>query len=147
VWWSHYWAQVSKEFAGEFWTVSEGARDQYGLNWIQGHPSAGGLSKSPNLINCGKNSGYQTLGLMHHFGVGRIVLVGFDMHPTNGRAHWHGDHPGKLSNTGPLRYPHWRNEMAPLAADLERAGVTVVNASRKTALKCFPRVTLEDALQ
>lgn len=147
MWWRHHFPEVSRTFRGELWSVSEGAREEFGTHWVYGHPRAGGLSTSPGSINCGKNSGYQSLGLMHLFGVARVTLVGFDMMDTGGRSHWHGDHPlGKLGNGGRDRFPSWRREMTAIAADLKKAGVVVVNASRQTALKCFPRLSLEEAL-
>lgn len=147
VWWRHYFPDVSRRFPGELWSVSEGAREEFGVRWVYGHPKAMGLSTAPGSINCGKNSGYQCLGLMHLFGVARVTLVGFDMMATDGRSHWHGDHPrGKLGNGGIKRFPAWRADMNAIAHDLKREGVIVVNASRRTALRCFPRVLLEDAL-
>lgn len=127
--------------------MSEGAREEFGTNWVYGHSRCGGLSLEPHTIHCGLNSGYQAIGLAFLFGARFITLLGYDMAHTGGRTHWHGDHPGKLNNAGGSRFPHWRSEMAPLATELERQGVRVINASRRTALKCFPRRPLEEALQ
>jgi hypothetical protein len=137
---------VAVSFRGERWTVSEGARDEFGLRWIFGTDNTG-ASPDPDRIHTGKNSGYQAIGLAHVFGAGRIVLLGFDMcNAADGRKHWHGNHPSGLSNGGHNRYDTWRRVMGTLADDLAARGVKVLNASRRTALKCFRRVTLETAL-
>lgn len=138
---------MATKFQGELWTVSEGARERFGLRWIYGH-DGGGLSPDPTYIHTGKNSGYQALGLAAVLGARRVVLLGYDfMTAQDGRRHWHGDHPKGLGNAPPSRYPSWARSMNQLAVDLKRAGVEVINASRRTALKCFPRVDLGDALR
>lgn len=128
--------------------MSAAARDKYGLHWIFGHSQCGGLSKEPHTLHCGKNSGFQAIGLAYLFGARVITLVGYDMANTDGRTHWHGDYPKgtKLGNPTGLRFQVWRTEMQPLANDLKKAGVAVTNASRRTALRCFPQSTLEEAL-
>lgn len=133
-------------FAGELWTISEAARERYGLRWIFGQ-EGGGLSPDPSYIHTGMNSGYQALHLAAVFGVQRVVLLGYDfMVGPGGRRHHHGDHPKGLGNAPPSRYPTWVRAMDVLARDLRRTGVEVVNASRRTALRCFPRRDLSEAL-
>lgn len=145
-WWVIHYPRIAREFLGELWTVSEGAREQFGIRWVMGRDQSG-LSTDPSMIHTGKNSGYQAIGLAHLFGCRRILLLGFDMAVgPDGRKHWHGDHPAGLGNGGYNRYNAWIRCMATLAQDLKRARVEVVNASRRTALKCFRRDTLENAL-
>lgn len=133
-------------FAGELWTIAEGASQRYGLRWIFGQEGSG-LSPDPSYIHTGMNSGYQALHLAAVFGVRRVVLLGYDFSTgAGGRRHWHGDHPKGLGNAPPTRYPAWARAMDELAQDLKRAGVEVINASRRTALRCFPRRDLSEAL-
>ena len=74
-----------------------------------------------------------------------MVLLGLDCSAApDGRAHWFGQHAATL-NTRQL-YDNWQARFKPLADDLARLGVPVLNASRRTALECFPRVALEAAL-
>lgn len=103
-----------------------------------------GLSKDPTYIHQGKNSGYQAISLAALFGATTIILLGFDFQRTSGKSHWHGDHPRGLGNGG--NFTSWISHMNQLAKDLARANVRVINCSRKTALKCFPQVPIEDAL-
>lgn len=105
-----------------------------------------GLSLDPHLIHFGANSGYQALNLALHFGARRVLLLGFDMQPTNGRLHWHPDHPTGLNNPDETRFALWNANFGTVRPDLEKAGVEVVNCSRETALTCFPRASIRDAL-
>lgn len=145
-WWRHHFQRVATEFAGELWTVSEVARDQYGLAWVFGTDNVG-LSPGPDYIHTGRNSGYQSIGLAHLFGAARVVLLGFDfMIGPAGERHWHGNHPKGLGNGGESRYRSWVQAMDILATDLKRTPCKVLNASRRTAIRSFQRVTLETAL-
>lgn len=131
-------------FRGELWSVSEMAHDKFGTYWIR-HSRDPGFCQEPDTINGGGNSGYQAIHLAATFGAKRIILLGFDMQRTGGKEHWHGKHEGRLPNgTG---FPGWIRNMAPLAKDLSRLGVDVVNCSRATALTCFRRATPEEVLQ
>lgn len=133
-------------FKGELWTISDAARQEFDLRWIYG-TDTGGLSPTLDRIHTGKNSGYQALGLAYLFGATRVVLLGYDFSVgPRGERHWHGDHPKGLGNGGESRYTTWAREMTKLADDLALTDCKVLNASRRTALKCFRRVTLETAL-
>lgn len=138
--WREYIAKIRASFRGEWWSVSEMARDQFGTYWIR-HAKGDGFSKETDSINGGGNSGYQAIHLAATFGAKKIVLLGFDMQRTDGKLHWHGKHEGKLPNG--IGYANWIKNMKPLARDLEKAGVEVVNCSRQTALKCFKRAPLD----
>lgn len=141
--WKTYIDEIRARFRGEWWSVSEMAREQFGTYWIR-HSRESGLSKLTDTINGGGNSGYQSIHLAATFGASRILLLGFDMQNTDGRFHWHGKHRGNLPNG--QGYPLWIQNMTPLARDLAEAGVETINCSRITALKCFPRLTIQEAL-
>lgn len=104
---------------------------------------------SPGLgrdkIHFGGNGGYQVINLAYLWGASRMVLLGYDMQRTGGASHWHGDHPRGLLKSSP--YEQWIKRFGDLAADLWKEKINVVNASRETALQCFPRMPLEEALQ
>ena len=129
--------------SAEMWTCTNLARDRFKINYIYG-ASNSGLSKKPGQIHTGLNSGYQAIGLAHLWGAKRVLLLGYDMMRTGGRTHWHGDHPRKMGNGG--RFHEWVREMGTLAADAKKIGMEVVNCSRKTALTCFQRSTIQEAL-
>ena len=88
------------------------------------------------------NSGAGAISSTIHAGSNKIVLLGYDCQHTNGKSHWHGDHPAGLGNAG--RTEAWIDEFAKLANDAKH--VEIINATRETALKCFKQMDLEAAL-
>jgi len=114
----------------------------YGVTVLR-NTGASGLEHDPTGLKNGRNSGYQAMNLAVHFGVTRIVLLGYDMAPgKEGRAHWHTDHPVRLASS----YRHFRKQFETLLAPLAKVGVEVVNCTRRTALECFPCAPLESVL-
>jgi hypothetical protein len=60
-----------------------------------------------------------------------------------GRSNWHGWHPVKT----PERYvKQFIKNFPPLAAELKRDGIEVINASEETALEAFPRRPIAELL-
>lgn len=105
-----------------------------------------GLCIRPGRIHTGLNSGYQAINLAYMFGAARIVLLGYDMQRgPKGESHHHGDHEGGLPNLGTMH--EWARRMIQLAIDLRVQRVDVINASRRTALKCFECMPIDKALR
>ncbi len=142
-WWARY-GTAAEAFAGQKWTLSSAAQLRYGINRIERGQGAG-LCTEPGHINTGGNGGYQAINLAWHMGAKRIVLLGYDMHRKNG-GHWHGEHEGMLS--APESHINaWRRNFEPLANDMAKAGVSVINATTGTALECFERMPMVEALK
>lgn len=94
-------------------------------------------------LHWGNNGGYSAINLAYLLGARKIYLLGYDMGLSeDGARHWHGDHPAHLNNDSD--YADWIERFDDLAADLASEGVEVVNCSRRTALACFPRATVEE---
>lgn len=93
----------------------------------------------------GWSSGYAAIGLAMLLGARRIVLLGYDMKAAaDGSCHWHKDYP---LVDGPGVYAEKMLGMFPsLIEPLRDRGVTVINATSDTALRCFPRFDLHAAL-
>lgn len=143
-WWQFYFSELATVFRGaELWTITNAARDQYKLHWIYAHPKPT-FEFNESSIDAGLNSGYQAVGLARLFGAKRILLLGYDFQRTGGRNHWHPDHPRNMGNGGDM--PEWVKEMGRLAPRLEKLGVEVVNCTRKTALQCFRRSSIQQEL-
>lgn len=100
-----------------------------------------GLTLDRTQVALGRNSVYQAINVAVHFGATRILLLGVDMQGQPG-SHFFGRHP---NNSGPP-FNVCLERFATLVKPLKAAGVEVINCTRSTALKCFPCVTLEDAL-
>lgn len=148
-WWEHHGVEVVEKFAGRRWTHDKMVPDpeqhavakRFGIEMQRG-VDAPGLGRT--MIHFGSNGGYQAINLAYLLGAGRIILLGYDMQRTGGKAHWFGDHPGVL-NSGSA-YTDWIGNFRRLAKDLATEGVEVINCSRETALDCFPRMTIAEAL-
>jgi hypothetical protein len=130
-WWRLYLDEVRSVFRGRLICGSRLA-PKYGLE---------GVALGPF-----RNSGACAAAIALREGARRVVLLGFDagLGP-NGETHHHGDHPAELRNVDSIG--EWPHQFAALAKDARRRGAVIVNASRRTALTCFPRVSLADALE
>lgn len=102
------------------------------------------LSRKANTLSTGMNSGYQAVNLAHLAGAARAVLLGYSMKRLagSGAMHWFGDHPIK---TGEPVLTSMLTCYRTLAKALPRV-FEVINATRDTALDCFPRRSLESVL-
>jgi hypothetical protein len=121
--------------------ITQDTVDEPGVFKIQGTHKPG-LSESPDLIHFGSNSGFQALNIAVLMGASRILLLGYDMKiARTGAAHWFGDHPDKVRSN----YPSWLSNFS-IAADQLKGKVEVINCSLDTALQCFPKMRLADAL-
>ncbi len=86
-------------------------------------------------------------------GFKNLALLGFDQQKTEGKAHCHADHPsmaqdGKrtnMANAGGIAA--WPRLMNKTSAELKQRGINVVNLSRATALRCFPRLSIKQFLE
>jgi hypothetical protein len=93
-------------------------------------------------FNAYGNSGAGAISLALNGGAEKVVLLGFDCQRTDGKSHWHGDHPRNLANAKqidkwPALFKRLRNDFP----DSE-----IINSSRQTALDMFPKIPIEDAL-
>lgn len=127
------------DFTGDKWTVHPEAAKKYGLKCIDYKPQDT-WSFEQDWIATGGNSGFQALNLAVLHGASRVVLLGYDMGFVKNKHWWTGkkDRPIRCSN-----YQEWIekfNKAAPLIP------VPVLNASRLSNLKCFPRVKIMDVL-
>jgi hypothetical protein len=148
-WWDIH--RGTSDFRGEKWS-SQGANGhndkieqakKYGLRLIAGAEREG-FSLAPGLIHYGSNSGFQAVNLAMQFGATRILLIGFDMcAPSNGPAHFFGNHPRGLVN---MRDYERFIPAFEVAAKMLPNDTQIINCSATTALRCFPRATLADAL-
>lgn len=103
--------------------------------------------KDLGTIGSGGNSGFQAFNLALQFGCKRVLLVGFDMSDEFG-VHWYGRNKGNgRTNPGSWNFGRWRKSFDKAALQLKSTGIEVWNASDLTSLKCFPKVTFEQALE
>ncbi len=129
-WWKIYGGEVAQTFSGRKVSSSQLA-GKYGAEVI---------------MRRYRNSGASAIALAMDYDAARIVLLGFDMQAgPNGEAHWHGSHPAELSNAESIR--DWPRHFDLLAKHAAKRNVEILNASRVSALTCFPIVELSNALR
>lgn len=128
-WWDVHLAEINRIFTGA----------RYSTNPLHRRCQAKRLTE----FNAYGNSGAACISLAAAGGAGRIILLGYDCQKTDGKAHWHGDHPPSLGNAGQIN--KWAEKFAKQAKDL--SSIEIINCSRATALACWPRQTLEIALE
>lgn len=146
-WWDAH--NGCMDFQGERWSSHDDGKstsndktqvvDDYGVSVVWGE-QAEGFSTDPKKIHYGGNSGFQALNLAILFGSPYIVLVGFDMRHVGGKSHFFGDHPREL-----YQRPEYESFVKAFGDAPE--GVQIVNATPDSAVKCYPMMSLEEALE
>jgi hypothetical protein len=132
-WWKEHHKEVNAVCTGRLLSTSHAAR-------AYGAESLWQIAWFPQVLN----SGQAAVMLALVSGAAKVVLLGYDCQITAGKAHWHGDHPKSCGNAGSIK--RWPKHFDKLAQEAKRRDCEVVNATRETALRCFPRVDLETAL-
>ena len=143
-WWHQYGQEASDKFQGAMYGYN-GNGAKFGAIKVLGDVGRGGLHPEPGKVYSQGNSGGALIHFARNNGARRIILLGYDFAFTGGQFHWHGKHEGSLGNAGSIK--NWFPHMRKLAADLKAEGVEVLNCSRVTALDCFDRRDLADALE
>lgn len=101
-----------------------------------------GICPDPRQVSWNSNSGAAAISLARHFGVKRIVLLGFDMNQEGPRTHWHKGHGSKKP---PPFVRHLRG-FSTIAQHAKEMGLEIINASPDSAIEDFPKVALKDVL-
>jgi hypothetical protein len=138
-WWRRH--RGVPEFRGAKYSIDPRASTWPGVQILR-ETGQRGLELLPDGLKTGSNSGYQAINLAVHLGATTILLIGYDMQAAKGRDHWFGSHPDRQQPPFGLFLRLFPSIVAPLA----QLGITVVNCTRSTALDCFPRQPLAEAL-
>ena len=140
VWWDVHLYAVLSSFVGKKWTQDPGYKEHPAINYV---PSIDSDGLGTEEIVQGQNSGYQAINLAWaKLKADVVILLGYDM---QGRGmHWFGKHEGKNLSTS-TNYADLVGQFRKMRP--EQYGLRVINCTRSTALDCFERMTLEEALQ
>lgn len=102
-----------------------------------------GICFEPNKVAWNLNSGAAAINLAYHFGVKRIILLGFDMKLDGANnQHWHKFYSGALTTIGGVMASHLRS-FPVIAKDLEGI-VDIVNCNPDSAIESFPKMNFKD---
>lgn len=140
-WWQAYRRELLQWFHGCIVTCSD-IRHERVLRLRKLMPPQ--LASDPSSVTMRRTSLSGAISLAIHLGARRLVLLGADGKPSaDGAMHHHAPHPW------PQRRGCWKeqtDELVALSSRIADRGITVVNASPGSALKCWPVVTLEQAI-
>ena len=141
-WWKWAIGDIIRDFEGELWTQRVQWTEEpeaLGINCMESD-DVPGLCTEPGKIHTGSNSGFAAINLAYHLGAKTIILLGYDMRLNGSRRHWFNDRPERLNIASD--YNDFIRSLGVI--DTEKHGIEILNASRRTALTCFPLVDLED---
>lgn len=145
-WWtSRFDASDPAKYSGRCYCLEYGAPDRVTkLDYFGGDRNI--LSDDRATLVTGGHSGYAAINFAYLLGAATIVLLGYDMqpHPVTGVHHFQGDEAGQRH----LRYHLWIPRYEPLARALKQRHVTLLNATRHTAIPStvVPRCSLADVV-
>lgn len=115
--------------------------------WVNFYRFTGhlGFDHDPANLRHGNNSAYAAMHLAVHLGAAAQILLGVDMAaPAGKRTHFHDGHGHPLPDETlkQVMLPHF----ASLAPPLVQMGITVLNASPDSALRVWPRCSIDKGL-
>lgn len=107
-----------------------------------------GISSDKSKVSWNSNSGAASISVAAHLGVKRIILLGFDMAIDNHSkySHFHGSH--RKPEQGIKSPPFKRHLMGfpAIKEDAKNMGIEIINASPKSTIPEFPRVSVNELL-
>jgi len=135
-WWRKYGVEAEAGFAGlrVGFTV-------HATKWGASHSTWG------HMVHNFGNSGAAAIAVAVRAKADAVLLIGFDAGAgPNGEMHWHADHDAPLKNPQ-ASIGRWPQQFERVGKHAREHGVRIVNCSRRTALDCFERMSLEEALR
>lgn len=142
-WWAVH--KGVPDFLGERYSLEASACRVAGVKVLR-RTGESGIETDPTGLRTGRNSGAAAINLAVHYGAARVVLLGYDMQATRGDRHSHffGSHPFPLRRTS--NYTMFRQMFEHMVEPLAKLKVEVINCSRETSLRAFPRKPLAEVL-
>lgn len=143
-----YWHDYQErwsEFKGKKVTCCKKSADKFNLDHVQvvGTKSFQ-WSLTPGKLASGGNSGFQALNMAVLDGADRVILLGYDYgyDPKKDNKHWWEEtHPRTSRDSN---YKEWNKRLNKASKFIP---VPVINASRATAINCFKKMTIQEALK
>lgn len=144
--WDYYWNDI-KDLRCVKITPHKKTADKYGIQYIK-EIGAPGLSVDPSYVHHHHGSGPILINLALHYGITKMLLIGWDMRHQGQRHYWEGgEYPKEMihytKNLGP------NGELVGLIKEMETInpegyGIEIINCTPGSALTCFPIGDLKD---
>lgn len=115
------------------------------VHYVEKYTGKGfGISEHKQRVCWNKSSGAAAISLAYLFGCRRIILLGFDMQNTGTRSHFHNLYDGAQikQEVFDKHLKCWDQ----IAADAQRLGVEILNASEHSVITHFKKVKALDLL-
>lgn len=141
-WWDYHYKDV--KFAGLKCSMQPTIYDD--VLYIE-NAGTKGLSLRPGFINTGGNSSYQALNIAVQLGVKRVCFLGLDMCAQGNQTHFFGKYPADSKLERTETYQGWINHFNLAAPELEDLGIEVINCSPISALQCFKKMNVDEAIK
>ena len=106
-----------------------------------------GLDPRPDFVSWNKSSGGSAISFAVHLGVRKIVLLGFDMKPSEeGEDNWHNYHKIKGNVKNP--YPRFLRAFPHIRRDAKEMGIEIINCTMNSEIPegVFPKIPLEEVV-
>jgi hypothetical protein len=125
-----------------WWRCNPMAKHFAGRKFSTNHIPGVELVKRSGLLGRESNSGVVSLYVaLEIFGFTKTLLLGFDCHGT----HYFGPHKEPLRNTTPQRFEVFKRQFHGLGK-LFKGRAEIINCTPNSALECFPKMTLAEAI-
>ena len=113
-----------------------------GLYWLKCGGNEG-FDYREGYVCHGRNSGHQALNMVVNMGPSKIILMGYDMREINGKMHCDVPHVP----VPPSVLDDFYNAFMKAVPSLLKRNVQIVNTSAQSRITCFPKLTLEQAIE
>lgn len=118
---------------------------------VMGRGKSNGIEKKAGYVAWNRSSGASAINFAYHLGVKRIVLLGFDMHSSNGNGNvnhnWHKEHKGvSVKNPNFNPYERFLKPFKQIKEEADVLGLEILNATVESALTVFPMVNIKDVV-
>ncbi len=144
--WDYYWPEI-KDLRCDKWTPYKPIAEKYGINYIE-ERNEPGLSTNPAYIHHHHGSGPIILNIALHYGITKMLLIGWDMRfPVNGKRHYFGEYAKPMQHF--TKNLGLNGEILGLIKEMETInpadyGIEIINCTKNSALTHFPMGSLED---
>lgn len=106
-----------------------------------------GIDPRPNFVSWNRSSGGSAINLAVHFGAKRIVLLGFDMKPSDnqGENNWHNLHKVKAHYNS---FPRFLEAFPHIGKDAEDLSIEIINSTMCSLIPedIFSKIPLEEVV-